>query len=461
MPGIGKRCPPRVRMLVCCWALISTAQATADVAAPTLAIRAGRLIDVVAGTAREDQVILISDGKIMAVGAAQRINVPREIRTIDLSGYTVLPGLIDAHTHMTIDARLTVFQLLATSVPRSALHGATHARRTLLAGFTTVRDLGATGFSDVALRDAIDAGQLPGPRMQVSGPAITITGGHCDYTYNLLPPEMNSRAEGFADGGDAVRARVRHNVKYGVDVIKYCGTGGVFSKGDTPGSQQYTAEEVAALIDEAHMHGRRVAVHAHGANGIKVALRAGADSIEHASFMDEEGLALAVRARTPLSMDIYNTEFTQAQGRKRGELDEIIRKDAEVAAVQRAGFRAALHAGAKLAYATDAGVHPHGDNAKQFAIMVDHGMTPMQAIRSATVTAAELLGWEGRVGSIQAGAHADIVAVRGDPLADVRVLEKVAFVMKAGAVHRGDAAACASAGSALGCATDDRYLEVP
>jgi imidazolonepropionase-like amidohydrolase len=397
-------------------------------------IKAGRLIDVAAGKVLTDQVIVIAGDRIREVGAAGAVNVPAGATVIDLGTKTVLPGLIDTHTHITGDPTTPPYHGYGISVPRMALKGALNARTTLLAGVTTIRDVGATGYSDVALRDAINDGDVIGPRMLVSGPALGITGGHCDD--NLLAPEFQHEAEGVANGADAVRAAVRRNVKYGVDVIKYCGTGGVFSKGDTPGGQQYTAEEVTALIDEAHMHNRRVAVHAHGASGIKVAIRAGVDTVEHASLIDDEGIALAKKNGTFLSMDIYNTDYTQSEGPKRGELEEFLRKDREIGETQRENFRKAVKAGVKMTFGTDSGVYPHGDNPKQLAVMVKYGMTPLQALQAATIVGADALGRKDDLGVIYAGHFADIIAVNGDPLADVRELEKVTFVMKGGVVYK-------------------------
>jgi imidazolonepropionase-like amidohydrolase len=254
----------------------------------------------------------------------------------------------------------------------------------------------------------------------------------------MLAPEFEHPSEGIADGVEGVRKGVRRNVKYGVDVIKYCGTGGVFSKGTKVGAQQYTAEEVAALIDEAHMHGRRVAVHAHGADGIKVAIRAGVDTVEHASLIDDEGLQLARKAGTFLSMDIYNTEYTQTEGPKRGELEEFLRKDREVAEIQRQNFAKAVKLGIKLTMGTDTGVHLHGDSPKQLAIMVRYGMTPMQAIQAATLVGADALGMKNQIGALAPNHFADIIAVNGDPVADVRLLERVQFVMRAGQVYKSE-----------------------
>jgi imidazolonepropionase-like amidohydrolase len=413
--------------------LVLLAAASAHAQSITV-IKAGRLIDVTAGKLLTGQVIVIADERIREVGPAGSVKVPDGARIVDLSDSTVLPGLIDTHTHITGDPTTPPYHSYGISLPRAALKGAANARVTLAAGITTIRNVGADGFTDVALRDAINDGDVPGPRMFVSGPALGITGGHCDD--NLLAPEFKYESEGVANGVDGVRLAVRRNVKYGVDLIKYCGTGGVFSKGDTPGGQQYTVEEVTALIDEAHMHGRRVAVHAHGASGIKVAIRAGVDTVEHASLIDDEGIALAKKNGTFLSMDIYNTDYTQSEGPKRGELAEFLRKDREIGETQRENFRKAVKAGVKLTMGTDAGVYPHGDNPKQLAVMVRYGMTPMQALQAATIVGADALGKKDDLGVIAPGHFADIIAVRGDPLADIHEMERVRFVMKGGAVYR-------------------------
>jgi imidazolonepropionase-like amidohydrolase len=330
------------------------------------------------------------------------------------------------------------YQSLGISVPRAAIAGVGNARKTLLAGFTSVRNVGASGYSDVALRDGIEAGEILGPRLAVSGPALGITGGHCDN--NLLPSEYEHRSEGVADGPWQARAKVREVIKYGADLIKMCASGGVLSKGDQPGTAQYSPEEMKAAVEEAHRLGRKVAAHAHGTQSIKEAILAGVVSVEHASLIDDEGVRLARERGTFLVMDIYNDDYILSEGEKAGMLPESIEKEKLIGRLQRENFQRAVRGGARMAFGTDGGVYPHGDNARQFAYMVKYGMTPMQAIRAATSDAAELLGWKDRVGSIEPGKYADLIAVGGDPLADVRALESVGFVMKGGEVVKNELA---------------------
>lgn len=416
--------------------LLATALAAASlpgVAAPTV-LRAARLVDVTTGRLLRDAVVVVEGERIIGVGTASTTPFPADARVLDLGDRTLLPGLVDTHSHLMSDPRTPRYQRFGLSSSRAALLGAKHARATLLAGVTTVRDVGSPPFTDIALRDAIEAGDVTGPRVLAAGPSIGILGGHCDN--NLLSPEMDYQSAGVANGTDGVRIAVRRNVKYGADVIKYCGTGGVFSKGTRPGMQQFTQDEANALVDEAHMHGRRVAVHAHGAEGIKVALRAGADTIEHASLIDAEGLRLAKERDVVLSMDIYNTEYTQAEGRKNGVLEESMRKDREIGEVQRENFRRAVQLGIRLSMGTDAGIYPHGQNARQLAVMVRYGMTPLQALRAATQTGAEALGREADIGALAVGRYADVIAVPGDPTTDITQVERVSFVMKGGVVYR-------------------------
>jgi imidazolonepropionase-like amidohydrolase len=399
-------------------------------------LHCSKLLDVRQGSYINDAIIVIDKDKILDVGPRARVVIPAGARTLEAPGVCV-PGLIDVHTHLTSDPEAGFgYEELGISIPREAIYGAKNARITLLAGFTTVRNVGAGHFTDVALRDGINAGNVPGPRMLVSGPPLGITGGHCDN--NLLPEHFHYTDGGVADGPWAVRAKVREVVKYGADLIKVCASGGVLSKGDSPGAEQYTLEEMRAIAEEAHKLGRKVAAHAHGTQAIKDAILAGIDTIEHASLIDDEGINLAKQHHTFLDMDIYNDDYILSEGAKRGMLPESIAKERQIGRLQRENFRHAFQSGASMGFATDAGVYPHGDNWKQFPKMVEWGMKPIDAIRAATINGAEIIGWSDKVGVIEKDHLADVIAVDGDPLSDPAAFGRVRFVMKGGEVFRND-----------------------
>jgi len=396
-------------------------------------IKAGSLFDSSNGKVIRDAVIVIEDDRIAAVGGSGT-QIPENAKVIDLSTSFVLPGVMDMHTHIVGNLDNYFFANYFQSPHRATIGGVVNAEKTLMAGFTTIRNVGAADYADVALRNAINEGEIPGPRMAVSGPSLGITGGHCDN--NSLNASFEERSDGVADGPWEVRAKVRKNVKYGADLTKFCATGGVFSKGTKVGMTQYTLEEMQAIVDESHTHGRKVAAHAHGNEGIKRAIVAGVDSIEHASFLDREAVQMGIDRGTYFALDIYNTEYTLEMGAANGVPEENINKEREVGTIQRQSFTLAVEMGAKVVFATDSGVYPHGDNGKQFARAVRFGMTPAQAIMSATSLTAELLGWEDNVGEIAPGKYADIIAVDGDPLDDISELEDVDFVMKGGVVYK-------------------------
>jgi imidazolonepropionase-like amidohydrolase len=397
-------------------------------------IRAGKLIDVKTGRVLTDQAILIEGNLIKEVGPADQVSqhAPAGVRLIDLSSKTVLPGLIDCHTHLTFDPTSLGYEALGISIPREALIGARNARVTLEAGFTTVRNVGANGYSDIALRDAINAGDVPGPRIAASGPAIGSTGGHVDVS--LLAPEFHYKSDGVADGVPAVIAKTREIIKYGADCIKIAATGGVLSKGDSPGAEQFSDEEIRAIITEAHRLGRKVAAHAHGAAGIKQAVQAGVDSIEHGSFIDDEAIQMMKQHGTYLVPTLYLGDWFLENYKKVGIPEFMVAKARVVMPAARLNIARAFKADVKVAFGTDAAVYPHGLNAREFGVMVKLGMPPMQAIKSATINAADLIGWSERVGVLEPGHYADIIAVPGDPSTSVEVLEKVEFVMKGGKV---------------------------
>ena len=415
--------------------LLAAAAVAAPASAETVTVTASKMVDVLAGRTVDNPVVVITDGRITSVSSGG--TVPAGAKRIDLPGKTILPGLIDMHVHLDSNPRYSGYSGLQFTDSFWTAQGVQNARDMLEAGFTTVRNVGSENYSDVGYKQAIDAGLIVGPRIVPAAHALSATGGHCAQTY--LRPSFNAKGKAVGDGTQELRQRVREQRKYGAEVIKVCATGGVFSRNTEPGQQQLSEDELRAIADEAHQWGLRTAAHAHGAAGIKAAIRAGIDTIEHVSLVDDEGIRLAVEREQPVwfSMDIFNTEYTQAEGKKNGVLEDNLRKDREVAQIQRDNFRKAHKAGVKMVFGTDAGVMPHGTAAGQFRIMVDYGMTPMEAIQAATRNAAQALGRERDVGAIAVGRYGDIVAVDGDPTRDVRVLEKVAVVIKSGETVKG------------------------
>lgn len=395
--------------------------------AQTTYITADRMLDVTNGQFRENPVIAVEDGKIVSVASG---TAPAGFEVIDLTGHTLLPGLIDMHVHLDSRPEYGGYSSLQFSDRFWTIIGAVNAQRMLGAGFTTVRNVGADDYNIVGLDQAIEEGWLEGPRIVNAAHSIGATGGHCDSTY--LPPSFEAIGEGVGDGPEELRKRVREQRKYGAEVIKACATGGVFSRNTAPGIQQLSLEELTAIADEAHFWGLKAAAHAHGAEGIKAAIRAGFDTIEHASFLDDEGIALALEHGAFLSMDIYNTEYTLSQGAANGVLEENLEKERQVSQAQRDSFSRAHAAGVQMVFGSDAGVMPHEDVGGQFAVMVRLGMTPLEAIQAATINAAEALGQSGEVGVIAPGAWADMIAIGGNPLADVGELADVDAVVKGG-----------------------------
>ena len=399
--------------------------------AATVVVTAGHMIDVIAGRSVADPQVTITDGRIAAIGRKGDA-VPAGATRIDLGDETLLPGLIDMHVHLTSDPTLSGYQGLEYTDNFWTVVGVANAARTLDAGFTTVRNVGSGNYDDVAIKQGIDHGYVPGPRIVPATYAIGATGGHCDATE--FPPSVTVPSPQIGDSPAADRAIVRKLRKYGAEVIKVCMTGGVLSKTDSVGAQQLGYDEIKAIVDEAHMLGMRVAVHAHGTEGINTALRAGVDTVEHASLADAESFKLAKEHGAWFDMDIYNDDYILAEGAKNGVFAESLAKEKLIGRKQRETFRAAHAAGVKMLFGTDGGVYPNGDNARQFATMVEWGMTPIEAIRAATVSAAQALDRTADVGAIAVGRYGDLVAVKGDPLADVRLLQHPAFVMKGGAV---------------------------
>jgi imidazolonepropionase-like amidohydrolase len=399
-------------------------------AAKVVAIKCGRVLDVRTGNYLNNAFLLIEGGNIVAIGTD--VKVPAGAQVIDLSRLTVLPGLIDCHTHLTFNPGGFGYSSLGVSVPREALHGARNARLTLEAGFTTVRNVGAKGYSDVALRDAINAGDVPGPRLIASGPALGITGGHCDD--NLLPFEYHYVAEGVADGVAPVMQKTREVIKYGADVIKVCSTGGVLSLGDDPKASQYTLEELKTIVSEAHRLGRKVAAHAHGGEGIKFAVLAGVDSIEHGTYIDDDAVKLMKERGVYLVPTLYLTDWFLENYAKLNLPEPIIAKAKEVMPAMKKNIARAIQQGVPVAFGTDSAVYPHGLNAREFAVYVRMGMTPLQAIQTATLHASKLLGMEDRLGTLETGRYADLIAVEGDPLKDITEMERIRIVIKSGSI---------------------------
>jgi imidazolonepropionase-like amidohydrolase len=403
-------------------------------ATPTVLVRAGRLVDPVAGVVRPSQDVLVEGNRIKAVGPG--LVAPPGAKLIDLRDKTVLPGLIDCHTHITGQPENYYTDAFRKSPIDLAVSAHLYARRTLLAGFTTVREAGAAEYIDVALRRAIDAGRVAGPRIRAAGLAIGATGGHADR--NGFSPYLRfDQMTGIADGPDEIRKLVRRNVKYGADHIKMVATAGVLSEEESVGGPQFSLEEMKILVEEAAMWHRKVMAHAHGTEGIKRAITAGVASIDHGSFLDDEGIRMLKERGTYLVADVYNDDYILSEYKRLGFPEQILEKERLVGRTQRENFRKAVQAGVKIAFGTDAGVYPHGWNAKQFRLMVEWGMTPMQAIQAATVNAAELIGLDA-IGVLAPGRFADLVAVDGDPLADVTRLETPSFVMKGGVVYLED-----------------------
>lgn len=411
------------------------AAAQPSTAAPSRTlIRAGHIVDVHSGNEPADQTIVVSGDRITAIAPTSSTPKQPGDTEIDLRSLTVLPGLIDVHTHLTMDNNFDPYHELSTSVAMSALIGARNAKVTLEAGFTTVRNVGAAGYADVDLRDAINAGLIEGPHMQVSGPLIGITGGHCDD--NLLPYAYHQTADGVADGVEAVQHKVREVIKYGADLIKICATGGVLSKGDDPQASQFTLEEMQAIVADAHRLGRKVAAHAHGSQGILWATEAGVDSIEHGSYMNDEDIAAMKQRGTYFVPTAYLVDWIQ----QNGHLPPFYaQKMKDVSIVEKANAKKAIAAGVKVALGTDAAVYPHGLNAHELDVYVNQfGMSPLAALQTGTLNAADLMGWTDKTGSLETGKWADIIAVSGDPLKDVRILQHVAFVMKSGVVYKNE-----------------------
>ncbi len=397
-------------------------------------VRAGHVLDVRTGKVADGQTIVVVGDTIQSIAPTASVSAEPGDAVVDLGGMTVMPGLIDVHTHLTMNPDFDPFKEVTSTSAKEAINGVVNARATLMAGFTTVRNVGAYGFVDVDLRDAINAGQVPGPHMQVSGPLLGITGGHCDA--NLLPIQYHAVGDGVADGIAQVQHKVRENIKYGADLIKICATGGVLSKGDDPQASQFTLEEMQAIVADAHRLGRKVAAHAHGAQGILWATEAGVDSIEHGSYINDEAIAEMKKRGTYLVPTLYLEDWMV----EKGNLPTLYhQKMLDVSSVAKKNIKHAMEAGVKIALGTDAAVYPHGLNAHELDVYVNQlGMSPLAALQSATVNAADLMGWTAKTGTLEPGKWADVIGVDKNPLEDVRVLQDVKFVMKSGVVYKGE-----------------------
>lgn len=418
--------------LAICTALPSRAQTQATSSAKRTLVRAGHVLDVKTGKVSDAQTIVVVGDKIQSIQATNSVAAQSGDTELNLQNMTLMPGLIDVHTHITFDAEFDPYHELTMTDAKEAITGVVNARTTLMAGITSVRNVGASHYTDVDLRDAINAGQVPGPHMQVSGPALGITGGHCDN--DLLPFQYHLVDEGVADGISAVQQKVRQNIKYGADVIKICATGGVLSKGDDPQASQYTLEEMQAIVADAHRLGRKVAAHAHGAQGILWATQAGVDSIEHGSYINDAAIAEMKKRGTYLVPTLYLEDWQLASGKLPAFYHQ---KMLDVTAVAKANIKHAMQAGVKIAMGTDSAVYPHGLNAHELDVYVNQmGMSPLAALQSGTINAADLLGWSEKTGSLEPGKWADIIAVNGNPMEDVRLLQDVKFVMKSGVVYK-------------------------
>jgi imidazolonepropionase-like amidohydrolase len=429
-----KRMSFALAILMAAGAVATSAQPAAQPIATRTLVRAGHLLDVKTGKLLDSQTIVVVGETIQAISPTAQVQPQAGDTVVDLGGMTVLPGLIDVHTHLTMNTDFDPYRELTSTSAKEAINGVVNARTTLMAGFTSVRNVGAYRFVDVDLRDAVNAGQVPGPHMQVSGPLLGITGGHCDE--NLLPIQYHVVGDGVADGIAEVQHKVRENIKYGADLIKICATGGVLSKGDDPQASQYTLEEMQAIVADAHRLGRKVAAHAHGAQGILWATEAGVDSIEHGSYINDEAIAEMKKRGTYLVPTLYLEDWML----EKGNLPPFYhQKMLDTIAVAKGNIKHAMQAGVKIALGTDAAVYPHGLNAHELDVYVNQlGMAPLAALQTATVNAADLMGWTAKTGTLEAGKWADIIAVEKNPLEDVRVLQDVKFVMKAGVVYKSD-----------------------